>query len=986
MGFVQRQLVKMVMRVVSYPRVTVAICAVLLVVSIVFARVFLTLSTDQNALLTPNLPFFKDYLTFDAKFPENEAFVVLVQAKDDAHSSAPGSAGGSIGHTPTAKRWMALADQISSELMKLKGVVKRVDSRVPLDELGDQGLLFEDDFDSVKEQTAEITRMVPLLNIMAGQPGVMNPGEFAAQRLFGPNMMARFYGAVGQGTMEEGKDFGVYITQSLNAALSKPPEQWKKGGSDTALRGGEGAGSEIPDLTDLDPASKYDASQYGYYMIPDETKRNVGGGAKRRNEKIMAISVYGERDYTSLADVTEPLEKMRAAVGRVAAGFPEFSVEFTGRPVLEADEMATSDRDVRIAEICGLSLVFIMMWLFLRHIWLVLAAEICLGTAIGWTFGWATLAVGRLNLLSMVFVIALIGIGMDYLIQILMRYRFEKKRYVRPQAVWARVFRHISPPISTACLGAAGAFFVANLTDFKGAGELGVIAGGGLLLCLASGYTLLPALLTIWPANVGRVAETERYQPEARSLKPEARRIPAKAGAIWWWVVPVLWVVVAVVGVVWVGMPRFDPNLLTLQAAELPSVKLVHKLPTWTAAVMTDDLAKLRAASEALAPEGKGNHGGDGTIRSASSILNAIDTQAWLAKNNVAVAAIKWKEPGEVTAKDLADIARAADAMVANWASEMSHRQTQTGTDRGMEELREQVKLLTEKLRAVEGREEVRSRLEQWQRAFYRELREKAGMFTPGPLDLERVPAEVRDHFVSYRDNAGHITEELKKGGGRPTYAMYIYPREDLWEQGKLTAFMEEVEARTPKNVVLTGIAVQLPQSTRAIHRAFLLSTLYAVILIFVLVLLDLRRLGQTLLAISVLVFGLPMLIVAMAVWRWAEDPMGIPGTWNFANFFALPILIGAGHEYGVFLVHRYREVLHDPRRVWKWWDASDRALLLCAIVTSCSFGFLMGAQHRGLASLGWVMAVGSACIYLAGLLVLRPILQWLLRRNSKFE
>ncbi|MCL2647675.1 MAG: MMPL family transporter [Phycisphaerales bacterium] len=197
---------------------------------------------------------------------------------------------------------------------------------------------------------------------------------------------------------------------------------------------------------------------------------------------------------------------------------------------------------------------------------------------------------------------------------------------------------------------------------------------------------------------------------------------------------------------------------------------------------------------------------------------------------------------------------------------------------------------------------------------------------------------------------------------------------------------MEEVEARTPKNVVLTGIAVQLPQSTRAIHRAFLLSTLYAVILIFVLVLLDLRRLGQTLLAISVLVFGLPMLIVAMAVWRWAEDPMGIPGTWNFANFFALPILIGAGHEYGVFLVHRYREVLHDPRRVWKWWDASDRALLLCAIVTSCSFGFLMGAQHRGLASLGWVMAVGSACIYLAGLLVLRPILQWLLRRNSKFE
>src|SRR2546421_7635573 len=84
-------------------------------------------------------------------------------------------------------------------------------------------------------------------------------------------------------------------------------------------------------------------------------------------------------------------------------------------------------------------------------------------------------------------------------------------------------------------------------------------------------------------------------------------------------------------------------------------------------------------------------------------------------------------------------------------------------------------------------------------------------------------------------------------------------------------------------------------------------------------------------------------------------------------------------------MVHRYREVVRDPRRVWGWWDVADRALLACAYVTSTSFGFfwLLG-RHQGLRSLGWVMAVGTLCIYLATVGVVRPILMWRLERRAK--
>jgi predicted RND superfamily exporter protein len=193
-------------------------------------------------------------------------------------------------------------------------------------------------------------------------------------------------------------------------------------------------------------------------------------------------------------------------------------------------------------------------------------------------------------------------------------------------------------------------------------------------------------------------------------------------------------------------------------------------------------------------------------------------------------------------------------------------------------------------------------------------------------------------------------------------------------------AFVTDVESRVaqvPGSPDVTGIAPNIYHSTRSIRRSFYIAALYALLWIVVLVLLDLRNIVHTLLAVSVLGLGLPMLIAIMGL---------LEETWNFANFFGLPILIGAGHEYGVFMVHRYREVLHNPKRVWRRWDAADRALLLCAFVTSSSFGFFWAlGHHRGLKSLGLVMALGTACIYIATVLVLRPLLKWLLERQNVY-
>lgn len=913
MGFVQRRLVKLVLCVVAWPKVTVGLCALGLAGAVLLALTSLSLSTNQNELMTPHLGFFKDYLEFVGRFPESECFVVVVEPVNRDHPPASG-------------RWMELADRLAAGLRGLPGEVQRVDWRVAPAELGDQALLLAD-WEEIRQQSAEMKRFQPLLKIVGEKPGL-------DALIHGRTMTERLVTNLGRGKPAESKEFVTLVAKSLDAALAQAPDKWSKG-------------QELPDLASLDPQAKSDgavgANRAGYFVMKDREVPRYS---------ILLVNVYAKRDYSKLSDVTGPLLRMRATVAEVAKEFADFHVGVTGRPALEADEMRTSDRDTRMAEILGLSLVFIALLIFLRSLWLAVAAELCLGVGIGWTFGWASLPwpVGRLNLLSLVFVIALIGIGMDYLIQILMRYRYEKKRYERHGAIWARVFRYVSAPISTACAGAAGAFLVATLTDFRGAAELGIIAGGGLLLCLLSGYTLLPALLTLFPANVGKVAEENRYTH---------RLAPPGAGG-WRMIVPGVWILLAVGGL-WLALPpRFDPNLLGLQAQGLESVQLVRKISTWSAVVMSDDLGKLRAVRDAVMP----GRGEASTIGRSESVLDLYDKQRWLAENMKSLGTIAWYEPPAATRQDAQAIAASLHAVVDDWK--------RRGVDMG--ELPKYVTAAGGRLSGEGVTEETLGRLTAWQRAMMEELKANAGLFLPHGVDINRLPAPVRDHLVS-----------ATPGGGKAVYALYIYPHDDAWDTSTLEAFVKEVRLRAPAAITVTGIAPQLYESTNSIHKAFLQSTVYALVLIFGLVWLDLRSVAHTLLAVSVLGLGLPMLLLVMWLWRALGNPWGINGSWNFANFFGLPILIGAGHEYGVFMIHRYREVLHDPKRVWRVWDVSDRALLLCAIVTTCSFGFLMIADHRGLRSLGWVMAMGSACIYLSSLLVLRPILQWRLRQKDVY-
>jgi hypothetical protein len=861
-------LLKTVLAIVQFPRATLAICAGLLVLSVGLALVHLGIDTDQDKLFSSHVGFFRAYLTYIDKFPENEALYVLIEPADRAHP-------------PALQRWTALADAETERLRGLTGTVTSAASRVPIS--GRYALLFSDR--QVLQQAFASAQqwLIPLAQLWGGTHDAADGASPMQRFLVGLNLA---------GPDAQKAQFAKILADS-----------WT-----TSIRLGRAV---TPDLATLDAQTP---AQLGYFYVPDDTDPS---------NHLLLIDVYLAMDNNSFSADEKQVDDVRKAAAEAAASFPDFHVAITGRPVLNADETRTSDTDSTRAEIVALIVIFVGLVVVFRSIWMAAVAEISLAVAIGWTFGWAALSVGELNILSLVFLITLIGIGMDYLVQILTRYRREARLYERPAAVWARVFKHVSPPICTACLGAAGAFFVSIFTDFRGAAELGVIAGGGLLLCLASGYTVLPALMVLWPPDLGPVRTDKRY-PTAKRRSFLRRLTP-----------PACWVLALVFVVPFCDRTYFNPNLLDMQAKNLASVQLVRKLQTWDAVVITPDLSMLRRVRDAVR--------GSAAVANTDSILEAQDNYAWLQDHQSELPAIQWDDPALIHPADLPGLSHAAAALAVQF--------DQAAFADAAASLRQFAGALASSAAGP---------LSQWQRDFVAQLRNLRAQFSPPPLDMSRLPTELRNHLVS----------------ADGYYALYINPRENLWKRQPLQNFVRDIEGRmdaVADHPTLTGIAPQIFNSTQAIETAFYKATAYALALVLLLVFLDLRSIPQTLLTVSVLGLGLPMLVGLMGL-------LGID--WNFANFFGLPILIGAGHEYGVFMMHRYREVKHDPRRVWRSWDVSDRALLLCAFVTTSSFAFFWWlGHHEGLKSLGLVMAMGTACIYLAAVLVVRPLLKWRIER-----
>ena len=99
----------------------------------------------------------------------------------------------------------------------------------------------------------------------------------------------------------------------------------------------------------------------------------------------------------------------------------------------------------------------------------------------------------------------------------------------------------------------------------------------------------------------------------------------------------------------------------------------------------------------------------------------------------------------------------------------------------------------------------------------------------------------------------------------------------------------------------------------------------------------------------------------------------------NPANLIALPLILGIGVDYGVHIVHEFRE----QKGPYRMSPGTAVAVLVDALTTLVGFGSLMIASHQGLQSLGRVLTLGVTCCLFTSLIMLPALLTWITRNRA---
>lgn len=628
--------------------------------------------------------------------------------------------------------------------------------------------------------------------------------------------------------------------------------------------------------------------------------------------RLLFIAIQPRKDFGTLTAIEGPLREIRAAIAATRSAHPKVEIGLTGKPVLQADELATSVGDITVAFSIGLTFVALLCVVVYRDWRRPLLALVAFGIAVGWTHGAASLLVGRLTLLSMVFMLVLIGAGLDYGVHVLNRYA-EFRRTLGVEESVRRTLQTISAGTVTGALTSAAVFALALLSDFGGLHELGIIAGCGLLFCAAAMLTVLPALLVLFD---------DRRPPKRALLLSLPGAAIARSRAAAWTTLAIAGVVLAGAGIATATGLRFESNLLKLQSPALESVVWEHRVlddsrsASWFGAVLCPDEACVTATLGRAALEP--------TIGEARSLFDIVaPTTEERTRHRERIAALALKPEGaRVDATWSTESLAAAAARVRTLA-------TLAGLRAGAEEaasLRALAARLDEA--ALDG---IASDAGVTARAA---LADAARAIVEGAnLPLRDVlPAALRARFVS-------------PGG---VLLVQLVPSGDTWEYEPLVAFVEAMRRVDPR---ATGVPITQSESIRDMYRAFLVISLWSIVAVSLLVYLDFRSLSAVLLCTGTLLAGILLTLGTLAT-------LGMP--LSLANFFGVPILIGLGIDSNVHLLHRVRERSASALD----FGATRSAVILTSIITAIGFGGQIFASHRGMQGLGWIIVIGSlACL-----------------------
>jgi hopanoid biosynthesis associated RND transporter like protein HpnN len=643
------------------------------------------------------------------------------------------------------------------------------------------------------------------------------------------------------------------------------------------------------------------------------------------------------------------IERLRQLIKETQSEVTGINVGLTGEPVLDYDEMRQSQKDITMASIVSLVLCALIFIYGYNEIGRPIKATICLVIGLAYTLAFTTLAIGHLNILTITFVPMLIGLAIDFGVHLITRYEEELRHGKTKEAAMFKAMVFTGQGILTGALTTASAFLAMAFTHFKGIQEMGIICGGGLLLCLVPMMTLLPVLLLRGRQNV----------VDHRASEDDTRAYIENI----WLQRPVL-VMVVTVGLCSAALFEarkvyFDYNLIKMQSPTLPSVVFEQKLidsadkSLLCGAIVADSLDQAIALEEKIKQLPT-----VADIEPPSDMLNDFIEQNQHKKLGLIrgikqeVAPLQFSPP-DLRPVNVYELSRTLYSLYGYSGAALDEvRGSDPELAKQFIALRQAIENLRKAMLVGDNTviQEHGNKLAGFQQALFDDVRETFESLQrqndTTPLRVDDLPTALRDQFV----------------GVTGKFLLQVFPKDDVWQRANQEKFVNELRT-VDKNA--TGTPVQLYEYETLLKNSYINAAWYALAAIAVLVFFHFRSLGSVIL--SLLPVGIGTLWLA-GLMGW----FGIP--FNLANIMTLPLVIGIGVTNGIHVLNRFAEE-RTPGILAR---STGKAVLVSGLTAIAGFGSLILAKHHGIHSLGCVMAMGIATCMIAGLTFLPALLNLL--------
>ncbi|MGE0491635.1 MAG: MMPL family transporter [Vulcanimicrobiota bacterium] len=631
------------------------------------------------------------------------------------------------------------------------------------------------------------------------------------------------------------------------------------------------------------------------------------------------------------------VDRIRTIISELTPHYPGLRIRVTGEPVLLTDERRTCGLDSIKSSTITLILITLLFTLGFGEFRRPAMAMLALVVGLTWTLGFTTLTVGHLNFITVTYISMLCGLGIDFGIHITFRYYEERVHGKPPDEALDVTARGTGLDTFIGAVSTAFALLVLLVTGFKGVAELGIIAGGGVLLCYAATIIILPALLALAERGSTRFERSAL----ARNLGPLEQTLLANAR---WMVLGA--VVISAMAVPLAMKVGFDYNLLHIQAQDLESIKTELQLAregktsVLSAISLAPNLEEARTRAKTFR--------GQATVHDVTTPSDLVPPQSDTRTEAVTRIITRIEGLEVPTTAPPPTPARPLSAAIDHLEETFLKAYPTLAADAATKEQAARMKEQMSRLRAAldeRGPGPLFDAIDQTQLALYEDLRLVMAFLTAQKADpptLEDIPEPLRVRLV----------------GVEGDLAMLVRPAGNVWDRPPLVQFVRDISRTDPQVLGDPILMNHFEEVIGQTHRRTVWVTLAVVLLVMAVYL---RSPSRVLLTFLPTALGVLWMVGFMGWWGIQFNP---------ANFVALPMLVGVGSVFGIHVTHRIYEL--DTHEILT--SSTGPAVILSALTTIAGFGSLLSAAHRGINSLGFVISTGMAANLLAALFFLPAI------------